>query len=392
MAKQLTAAFVKTISRPGKYNDEHGLILRVQRSAKKGWISKSWVQRIVVQGRRREIGLGAYPLVALAQAREQALRNRTVARSGGDPFAVVARAPTFAEALETVIAIKKGAWKSGNANSSEMGWRSTMREYVLPTLGERRVDSLTTSDVLAVIAPIWHEKNPTALAVLHRIGAVCRWAVAEGYRVDDPTANVMSVLPRRNGEKKHHEAMAYQDVGAFLVRVRQGATQLAARLAFEFMVLTVTRTSEVRLMRWSEVDIDGRTWTIPGDRMKAGKRHRVPLSDRAITMLSDARLLGGGEGYVFLGCGKAGTLSRTALRNVMRKAGESRATPHGMRSAFRDWCSEQTDTPHAVIEASLAHTVRHKAEAAYARSDLYERRRALMRQWAAYLQNSVMSE
>ena len=260
-----------------------------------------------------------------------------------------------------------------------------MRFYVLPQLRERGVDTITTSDVLAVLTPLWSNKHPTAMRVLQRISAVCRWAIAEGHRTDDPTANVTSVLPNCNGAEKHHEAMPYAQVGAFLPRLRTGAGPQAARLALEFLILTATRTSEVRLMTWNEVDLDGCTWTIPAVRMKMMREHQVPLSDRAMAILNEARALADdGSEWVFPGSGGT-AMSPVALLRATRKVGESSATPHGMRSAFRDWCSEQTDAPHAVIEAALAHVVRNKAEAAYARSDLFERRRALMLHWAAYL-------
>ena len=383
MAKQLTAAFVRTVKTPGKFNDEHGLILRVMRSERKRWISKSWVQRLVVHGQRRDLGLGAYPLVGLADARERALENRRIARAGGDPRArPAAAAPTFEEALEAVLALKRPAWRSA---SSEETWRQTMRHYVLPRLAERGVGTLTTSDVLAVLTPLWTDKHPTAMRVLQRISAVCRWAIAEGYRSDDPTANVTSVLPECNDEDNHHEAMPYAEVGAFLSRLRVGACPQAARLALEFLILTATRTSEVRLMTWEELDAEGRTWMVPAVRMKMRRKHRVPLTDPAMAILDKARALAiNGSQWVFPGSGGT-AMSPVALLRATRKVGEASATPHGMRSAFRDWCSEQTDAPHAVIEAALAHVVPNKSEAAYARSDLFERRRALMEQWAAFL-------
>ena len=253
--------------------------------------------------------------------------------------------------------------------------------YVLPQLADRGVDTLTTSDVLAVLTPLWTDKHPTAMRVLQRISAVCRWAIAEGHRADDPTVNVTSVLPKGDGAEKHHEAMPYRDVGAFLSRLRAGVVPQAARLALEFLILTVARTNEVRLMRWDKVDVNGRTWTVPAIRMKMSREHRVPLSDRAMTILDAARTLRDhGSDWVFSGSGGA-AMSPVALLRATRNVGEASATPHGMRSAFRDWCSEQTDAPHAVIEAALAHVVRNKAKAAYARSDLFERRRTLMQQW-----------
>ena len=214
---------------------------------------------------------------------------------------------------------------------------------------KRGVDAITTRDVLAVLTPLWTDKHPTAMRVLQRMSAVCRWAIAEGHRSDDPTANVTSVLPDCNGAEKHHEAMPYRDVGAFLSRLRTGVVPQVARLALEFLILTVTRTSEVRLMTWDEVDVDGLTWTVPAIRMKMGREHRVPLSDRAMAVLDTARTLEShGSNWMFPGSRDV-AMSPVALLRATRKVGEASATPHGMRSAFRDWCSEQTDAPHAVM-------------------------------------------
>ena len=325
MAKQLTAAFVRTVNTPKMYNDEHDLILRVVRSERKQWISKSWVQRLAIHSRRRDLGLGAYPLMGLADARERALENRRVARVGGDPRAQpCATAPTFEEALDAVLSLKRPAWRSASSGET---WRQTMRFYVLPQLGKRGVDAITTRDVLAVLTPLWTDKHPTAMRVLQRMSAVCRWAIAEGHRSDDPTANVTSVLPDCNGAEKHHEAMPYRDVGAFLSRLRTGVVPQVARLALGFLILTVTRTSEVRLMSWDEVDVDGLTSTVPAIRMKMSREHRVPLSDRAMAILDTAHTLRGhGSDWVFAGSGGV-AMSPVALlraRHPVRTAFASR--------------------------------------------------------------------
>ena len=378
---KLSAAFVRTVAVPGKYHDVHGLFLRVMPSG-----SKQWVQRIVIQGRRRDAGLGGFPLVSLAEARQQAFENRRLARSGGDPMALKGRpdVPTFAEAAETVIGIHRPSWRAGG--ESEKQWRASLRAYVFPRLGSKRVDAITTADVMAVLLAdgFWNSRSETARRVRQRISAIMKWAIAQGYRNDNPAGEALgAALPRHNGVKAHQRALPHSEVGTALAKVRASGAYAASVLAFEFLVLTACRSGEVRLARWDELDLEAAVWTVPALRTKAGREHRVPLSGRALEVLQEARELVDGSGLVFPSpTGKP--LSSGALSKLLRGLGIE-AVPHGFRSSFRDWAAECTDTPHAVMETALAHVIKNRAEAAYARSDLFERRRVLMDDWARYV-------
>ncbi len=378
-SKKLSAAFVRTVTDPGKYHDTHGLILRVLPSG-----SKQWVQRLAIHGKRRDIGLGGFPLVSLAEARDAAFQNRKLARAGGDPLALKRRpnVPMFEEAAEKVIAIHEPGWKDGGKSAKQ--WRASLRDYALPRLGRRRVDQINTSDVMGVLLPIWHTKAETARRVRQRIGAVMKWAVAQGYRQDNPAGEAIgAALPRQNGSKNHRRALPHSEVAAALRKVRASRAWDATKLAFEFLVLTAARSNEARLARWSEVDLEARVWTVPASRMKAKCEHRVPLSDRAVEVLTAAREVDDGSGLIFPSLtGRA--LSDAAISKLIRENGVG-AVPHGFRSSFRDWCGDCSGEAREVAEAALAHVIQNKAEAAYARSDLFERRRALMQAWADYL-------
>ncbi|MCY4514346.1 MAG: integrase arm-type DNA-binding domain-containing protein, partial [Candidatus Tectomicrobia bacterium] len=271
--KKLTAVFVRN-AKPGMYYDEHGLILRVMPTG-----SKQWVQRITIQGRRRDLGLGGYPIISLAEAREQAFNNRKLARAGGDPLALRQRpnVPTFAEAAETVIELHKDTWKNGGKSAAQ--WRSSLRDYVMPKLGKRRVDTITTADVMNVLMPIWTKKQETARRVRQRISAIMKWSVAQGHRQDNPAGDAISeALPKNGNSRKHQRALPYTEVASAIATVRQSGAGATTRLAFEFLVLTAARSGEVRLATWDEVDLEAATWTVPAERMKAKREHRVPLS------------------------------------------------------------------------------------------------------------------
>ena len=375
--KKLTAAFVRTIKEPGIYCDEHGLVLRVKPSG-----YKQWIQRLFIHGGRRELGLGPVRLVTLAEAREAALGNRKVARAGGDPVAARGRGiPTFEEASAKVIEIHRPNWK--NAKHAAQ-WTATLRDYVFPRIGRKRVDLVTAADVMAVLLPIWNDKHETARRVRQRIGAVMKWAVAQGYRQDNPAGEAIgAALPKNGRIQRHQKALQHGEVAGAIQAVRQSDATASVKLAFEFLVHTACRSGEVRLARWDEMNLEDGEWTIPAERMKSKRDHRVPLSTRAQEILEEARDHTVLSDLVFPSpSGRA--LSDSTLSKLLRELGVQ-AVPHGFRSSFRDWAAECTDAPHAVMEAALAHVVKNKAEAAYARSDLFERRRALMSDWASYL-------
>ena len=379
MAGKLTARFAATITKPGRHGDGNGLYLVVKPSG-----SKSWVLRTVVRGRRCDIGLGGYPLVSLAEARTAAFEGRKLARAGGDPLALKRRPdiPIFEDAARTVIGIHKPTWRDGGKSAGQ--WEASLRQHAFPRLGSKRVDAITTADVMAVLLPIWTEKAETARRVRQRIGTIMKWAVAQGYRDDNPAGDaIAAALPRANGTKRYFRAVHHSEVGDVIRAVRGSQASLPSRLAFEFLVFTAARSGEVRGATWSEIDLDTATWTIPGERMKGGREHRVPLSDRALAVLDEARALDEGSGLVFPAPAGRKPMSDSTLSKLLRELGID-AVPHGFRSTFRDWCSESAHAPREVVEACLAHVVKG-VEGAYARSDLLDRRRKLMDRWAAYL-------
>ena len=376
--KALSAAFVGSAP-PGRYADGNGLYLYVQPSG-----SRSWIQRLAVRGRRRELGLGSLKLVSLAEAREQALANRKLARAGGDPLAAKRRAqgvPTFAEAAARVMEQKRAGWRS--ARHPRL-WLGSLERYAFPRIGTRPVSEVTSADVLEILAPIWHVKEQTARNVRQRIHAVLAWAIAMELRTDNPCDRAVQALGPQYGVVQHMRALPHRDVRAAIETVQASRAAPVVKLAFEFLVLTATRWGEVRGALWTEIDTAGRVWTVPAARMKMKRDHRVPLCERATEVLDAARTLAdSGSPFVFSTRGGR-PLEDKRLRRLLRQE-RIAAVPHGFRSSFRDWAAERTDHPREVIEAALAHTVRNRVEAAYARSDLFERRRQLMDDWGSYL-------
>ena len=388
---RLSARFVETIQEPGRYGDGRGsggLSLRVKITAR-GHLAKSWGQRISVDGRPRNLGLGSWPHVSLAEAREKCVLNLAARRRGELVTGRRRTVPTFAEAVEKVIAVHRDGWKDGGR--SEKQWRSSLRDYALPRLGTRPVDRIHTADVMAVLLPIWNEKRETARRVRRRISAVMRWAVAQGYREDNPAGDAIgAALPHNGVRRRHHRALPYAEVAGAIAKVRASGAYPATVLAFEFLVLTACRSGEVRGARWKEMDLAGREWRIPGARMKTGREHRVPLSGGAVAVLQEAQALADGSGVVFPSA-RGGPLSSEAIAKLVREV-KIGAVPHGFRSSFRDWAAECSDAPREVCELALAHVNTNSIEAAYRRTDLFERRRALMEQWATFLAGTEGAE
>ncbi|MXY51258.1 MAG: site-specific integrase [Gammaproteobacteria bacterium] len=380
----LSATFVRNVKAPGRYGDGRGglgLGLLV-RPATRGGLNKSWTQSVRIDGRPTSLGLGRYPVVTLGMAREKALDNAREIACGHDPRRSAKAVPTFAQALETVIAIHAANWK--DRRGSEHQWRATLGTYAFPRIGDKTVDAVTTADVMAVLSPIWSAKRVTAKRVRQRIGAVMKWAIAQGLRMDNPAGDAISAaLPKHTAVQKHQRALPHAKVAAALRRVRRCETYRGIPLAFEFLVLTAARSGEVREARWDEIDRDSAVWTIPAERMKNGREHRVPLSDRALEVLDEARELAAAEGWVFPSP-RGRAMHQRYLSELMRTLAVD-AVPHGFRSSFRDWAAECTDAPREVCELALAYVSGDRVEAAYRRSDLFDRRRALMAEWAAYV-------
>ena len=381
--KALTARTVQTAQagdRARRIADGGGLYLFVAPGG-----AKSWVLRTVVKGKRCDIGLGSVTLVPLAEAREEALRLRKIARGGGDPLAERRQerrsVPSFEEAAKQVHASHAASFRNEKHRKQ---WLSSLSGAV-GTFGTKRVDAITSADILSVVSPQWIVHPETSRRVLQRLRVVFDWCKATGdCSGDNPTQGITKVLPKHRAAKVHHAALPYPEVPAFIDALRESDASAPVRLAFELTILCATRTSETLRAAWSEVDLPTKTWTIPGNRMKAGVDHRIPLSSRCVEILMRAQDLSGGSQYVFHGRTPDKPLSNMAFLMTLRRMQRSDVTTHGFRSSFRDWAAERTNVPRAVCEAALAHAVRDKVEAAYFRTDLFEHRRTLMQTWAAF--------
>ena len=380
--RRISAAEAKSIAQSGRYRAGETLFLNVAPGG-----SKSWVQRLTIDGRRRDIGLGGYPLVSLAEAREAALENRKLARAGGDPLAEKRRrrTPTFREAANAVHEANRPRWRNDHHIAS---WMQTLERHAFPILGDMAVDRIDREDVLGVLAPIWGEKQETARRVRQRIRTVLRWCQAHGHVEHNAAGEAIEgALPSMPAVRQHLRALPYADVPEALRLAEASNASLAVRLAFRYLTLTASRPGEVRGATWGEIDTGAREWRIPGSRMKGGREHRQPLSDAAMAVLEQAQELRDQSDLIFPSPTRPGRpLSDMAMTKLLRDVGlADRATVHGFRSSFRDWAAECTDAPHAVMELCLAHQVGDSTERAYARSDLLAKRRALMQQWADYL-------
>ena len=290
--------------------------------------------------------------------------------------------PTFADVAATVIELRRPTWSNPKHAAQ---WSATLATYAFPMIGDKPVDSITAADVLAVLTSIWTAKPETASRVRQRMETVFDFAVTGGHRLDNPAGRaLLKVLPSTKRFKEHHAALNYCDVAAAVRKVRLSTAHPLTRLAFEFLVLTASRSGEVRGAEWSEIDWQSATWTIPASRMKARREHRVPLSDKAMEILRDAFELTDGQGMIFPAKRSGKALTDMTLTVLMRRL-DIPATVHGFRSGFRDWAAEKSGASWAVCESALAHNVGNSTEAAYMRSDLLEQRRELLAAWGAYL-------
>ena len=382
MKKRLTAAEVASL-RPGKKvikrYDGNGLILRIMPSG-----SKQGIWQGTVCGKRKVYGLGGYPSVTLRQARDEAYEYKKIARSGGDPRPERRQKNilTFEEAAERVITLHAPTWKSPQQARI---WRQSLRDYTFPHIGKMPVDAVSGEDLMNCFIPHWETKKETMTRTLQRVSVILKWAIAQNFRSDNPAEAIKAVLPRTNGKPENHPAVPYAEVGAAIETIKQTGAYIGTKLALEFLVLTATRSGDVRGATWKEIDLEKRVWIIPGERMKVGKEHRVPLSERAVEILREARNLG--SDLVFPSVrGKAvsnGTMLKLMRENGIKDDKGKNAVPHGFRTSFRNWCAEQS-VPREVAEACLAHTVKG-VEGAYFRSDLFDLRRDVMERWAGFI-------
>jgi len=377
--KRLNASFVKTVNVPGRYGDGrggHGLSLLVKPTST-GRLSKTWAQRLRISGTPINLGLGVYPLVTLSEARDQALANRRIVVQGGDPRG--GGIPTFEQAAEQVIALRRPSWRGPR---SETQWRQSLTKHVFPTIGGKPVDEIDSADILAVLGLIWFERPETARRLKQRLSAIMRWAIVAGHRTAaDPVAGIDDALPKHNGSRKHFASLPHSEVGEAIQIIRASNAWSSTRLGLELLILTATRPGEARFAAWLEFDLGNRLWAIPPERTKANKLHRVPLSTPAIAALKKAVTLSNSSGLVFPSpTGRP--LSAATFTKLLRDL-DIPAVAHGFRASFRSWAAE-VGAAREVAEAALGHVVKG-VEGSYQRSDLLDRRRDLMEQWAHYL-------
>jgi integrase len=387
---RLTARMVEQVKEPGYYGDGAGLVLRVADSG-----SKVWLYRYKTMGRVREMGLGPIRDVSLAEARDAAREARRLRRTGIDPIDAkrerkavarldAARMITFAQCAAAYIENHRPSW--GNAKHAAQ-WESTLRTYAYPVFGNLPVAAVDTALVVRVLDPIWSAKPETASRLRGRIEAVLDFAKVRGYRDGENPArwkgHLKEALPAASRLKKvkHHAALPYADIAAFIADLRQRDGDAAA--ALEFAILTAARTSEVIGTRWPEIDMATAVWTVPAERMKGGVEHRVPLSEQALLVLRRMEAKRVNE-VVFSGQTPGRALSNMALLMMLRRMERDDITAHGFRSTFRDWVADCTGVASEIAEACLAHKVAGKVEAAYKRTDFFEKRRDLMRQWGSF--------
>lgn len=357
--------------------------------------ARRWIFRYYRNGRAREMGLGGYPHVSLSEAREEAAKFRKILKNGGDPIAERTRIqdekdkviPNFTQAAAQYIRGHRHGWKNKKHRHQ---WVSTLRTYAKPVIGLKPVTDITTDDLLAILSPIWATKTETATRVRCRIEAVIDWATIMKYRSGENPARWKASLdkllpsPSRVKEEKHHPAMPYKIVPAFWkeLSTRKG---LSAR-ALEFAILTGCRTNEVLGARWDEIDREEDAWNIPGSRMKMRKSHRVPLVAPMVELLNKLPKI---NDYLFPGQKYDKPLSNMAMLVLMRKMDYGHFVPHGFRSSFRDWVGDATLWDGSLGEAALAHRLGNKTQTAYQRGDMFEKRRALMTDWADFICNGV---
>jgi integrase len=395
---KLSAVEVAKAKGPTVLHDGGGLYLRVSETG-----TKSWVFRFQLDGKRRDMGLGPYPDISLAEARGRATEHRKLRHDGIDPIEAkeaqrhaqrlsVARGRTFREMAEEFIGRKEAGWR--NAKHRQQ-WRNTLATYVYPVFGQLPVAAIDSGLVVQVLDPIWMEKPETAVRVRGRIEAVLDAATVRGFRQGPNPAqwkgNLAHILPARARVRKvaHHAALPFDEMPAFLTAL-QTRSGIAAR-ALEFAIFTAGRTAEVLGATWGEIDADVKVWSVPAERMKAGREHRVPLSDPALALLDTLRplaLMRAGEpdpgAPVFPGPRRALQMSNMTMLMLLRRMKRNDLTAHGFRSTFSDWAAERTAYPREVVEMALAHAVENKVEAAYRRGDLFEKRRKLMEAWAGF--------
>lgn len=389
-AKELSALEVQRLTKPGLYavGGVAGLQLQVLPSG-----ARTWVLRVVIGGKRRDMGLGGYPDVTLAGAREKAREARNLIEQGIDPIAqrTAARSAlaaargaeiTFDECARKFIEAKSVEWKNAKHGAQ---WSSTLETYASPIVGKLQVRDVTLAHIIKILEPIWTTKTETATRLRGRVESVLDWATVRGYRHGENPArwkgHLDKILPKpgKVAKVEHHSALPVDAIGGFMRDLRKRGGM--ATRALEVLALTAARSGEIRGMRWDEIDLQNAVWTIPGERMKMGKEHRVPLTERVLEILRDLPRID--DSPLIFPAPRGGQLSDMSITAVLRRMNVN-AVPHGFRSTFRDWAAERTNYPREVAEMALAHAIGNAVEAAYRRGDLFEKRRRLMNDWTKF--------
>lgn len=392
---RLSVKWIESAKRePGYYADGGGLWLRVTPTK-----TRSWIFRYTRAGKTHDIGLGAYLNVSLELARSKAAETRAALGRGDDPMALRAASKaqaasrmTFRQCAENYIEANRAGWK--NAKHGDQ-WASTLENYAYPVIGQLDVSHVDTPHILKILEPIWSTKNETASRVRGRVERILAWATTRKLRKGDNPArwthHLDTILPAPSKVKKagHHEALPYRETNSFVQSLR-GQPGVASR-ALEFTILTVARTNEVIGAKWSEIDMDQAVWTIPAERMKAKKEHRIPLTPRALEILEEMQQLREGE-FLFPGWKEKTGLSNNAMLKLLKRMSRGDLTVHGFRSTFRDWAGEDSGHPREVIEHAMAHQLKDKSEAAYARGTLFDKRRSLMADWDQYVRTAPVEQ
>jgi integrase len=390
VSNRLTAMAVQKLKEPGRHADGDGLYLQIGPTG-----GKSWLFRYMLQGKAREMGLGALNTMPLAEAREAALSARRTLAAGLDPLEVrkaerqqqeteASSGITFSECASAYIEAHRPAWRNQKHVAQ---WTSTLKTYVEPVFGAQPVRAVNLDMVMEVLEPIWHTKPETAARIRGRIEAILDWAEVRQYRSERNPARwkgrLDKLLPARSKVQsvRHHPALPFEDIGAFMASLRQ--REEGAARALEFTILTGSRTGEALNARWDEFDLDAKIWNIPGERMKTGRDHRVPLSEAAMAILTRMAEVRQSD-FVFPGQKKGRPYSNMAFLQLLKRMKRPDLTGHGFRSTFRDWAAERTAFSREVAEMALAHTIGDKVEAAYRRGDLFDKRRDMMEAWANF--------
>ena len=381
---ELTALKIKKLTIPGRYADGNNLYLEVDKSG-----ARRWTLRVTILGRRRDMGLGGISTVSLEEARELAYQYRKIARSGGDPILERQKnrglQTTLIYCTKKVHAINLPTWKNEKFAKQ---WLSSLEHHVFPTIGKLPISQVTSADILRVLTPIWNTKGDTAKKIKQRLRMIIKWARAQGYfQGDDPVELAEQALPKQLKSDDHHKSLEFEKLPEMISNLRKSKISLPTKLALEFTILSACRTSEVLNAKWEEIDLTKLIWSIPSERMKGGKVHQVPLTDRMTVILNDCKKLKTNNDLLFPSEINGEALSNNTMRLALKKRLKIDATVHGMRSSFKDWASETTNFANEVSEMALAHTISNKTELAYRRRTLIEKRRHLMQKWSDYLNN-----